>query len=1088
MDTSFSLPACVRNASPKIDYALGLDVGVLSLGWAALELRDDQPVGLLDAGVRCWDLLNTAETDIQQGKETPPGQARRQSRQIRRQLFRRAQRLRRTWRALHQLEFFPQAGRSSTARKAFLEQLDAEARSWLRQNLFPNADPPNLEDTWPYHLRSAALDRPLPSELLGRIFFHLAQRRGFQSTAKTRQQAAPQTQKGKAAKKEEPSEVKAGIAQLRQAMEAAGARTLGEYFARLDPHQERIRGRWTSRQMYREEFEALWAAQARFHPEWTPEHKELLFRAIFFQRPLKSQKGLIGLCPLESKFEYLAGGRTPKVIFRHRRAPMASLEAQRIRYVQRINDLEFTDPLGLPWWLSTEHRQRLYALAETHEKLSFAAIRKALGIPTGKKGEGWKCNLEEGKEEKLPGNTTAARIRRILGDQAWQALGPDGQKRLVDTLLAYLSSDALQKALQTTWGFDAQTAQKLADLDLESGYHSFSRRAIRKLLPLLEQGLRLNEAIHRVYGERAGASLRLDRLPPVRHLMPSVRNPLLMRALTEVRKVVNALIRKYGKPARIHIELARDLKRSRREREKLSAQMREQEKRRENARQLAAQFLGRQPTKLEILKVLLAEECDWQCPYTGRKIELAALIGEEPQFEVEHIWPFDRSLDDSFANKTLCYHEENRRKGNRTPWEAYGGDPQRWAEIIDRVKKFQGPWAKEKLRRFLTKELPQDFPNRHLSDTRWITRAAADYLAVLYGGQVDSDGRRRIHTTTGGLTAIVRRAWNLDSILGPGVDKNRADHRQHAIDALIVALTDAGLVHRLSRAAAQLPQHLRYRMAIQLDPPWPGFLEQAKEKIRSILVSFRPHHRLSGPLHKQTYYAPPVPDLKDPEKFRTKVRKSLEDLSVNEVAEIVDPAVRQAVQEKLQALAEPDPKKAFVAPENLPYLRSRKGHIIPIKSVRIWKSETVVPIGSGPRRRWVKTNNNHHLEIFAHLDAQGNEIRWDGRCVSLWEAVQRYRQGLPIVCRDHGPNTRFKFSLACGDYIEWTTLEGEKQILRVVGISHNNIEFRLPYDARPSTLIKKEKARIIGTYPKLFRQEARKVTVSPIGEVFPAGD
>ncbi|MCS7304803.1 MAG: type II CRISPR RNA-guided endonuclease Cas9, partial [Thermoguttaceae bacterium] len=767
-------------------YILGLDVGVLSLGWAAVELQDGQPVGLLDAGVRCWELLNTAETDIEQGQETPPGQVRRQMRQTRRQLFRRAQRLRRTWRALQTLGLFPPGSCNSAARKAFLETLDAQARDWLRQNVFLNAVPANLEDTWPYHLRSAALDRPLPPELLGRVFFHLAQRRGFQSNAKTRQADAQD--------KKEKSQVKAGIAQLRQAMEASGARTLGEYFARLDPHQERIRGRWTSRQMYWEEFEAIWAVQAPYHPEWTEEHKERLLQAIFSQRPLKSQRGLIGLCPLESKFEYPASGGPPKVLYRHRRAPMASLEAQQIRYIQRINDLEFTDPSGLVWRPSAEHRQRLYALAETQEELSFTDIRKALGIPTGKKAEGWKCNLEAGGEKKLPGNTTAARIRRILGDQAWEALGPEGQKRLVDTLLAYLSPKACQDALQTKWGFDPQTAQKLADLDLEQGYHSFSRRAIRKLLPLLKQGLRLNEAIHKVYGDRAGTGLSMDRLPPVRDLMPSVRNPLLVRALTELRKVVNALIRKYGKPVRIHIELARDLKRSRKERERLSAKMRDQEKRREKARQIARQLLGREPSGFDILKVLLAEESNWRCPYTDQPIELVALLGPEPQFEVEHIWPFHRSLDDSFANKTLCYHEENRRKGDRTPWEAYGSNPQRWAEIIQRVKNFQGPFAQQKLRRFLAKELPEDFPNRHLSDTRWITRAAADYLAVLYGGRTDPQtGRLRIQTTTGGLTALIRRALNLDSILGPGTDKTRADHRQHAIDALVVALTTAGL-------------------------------------------------------------------------------------------------------------------------------------------------------------------------------------------------------------------------------------------------------------------------------------------------------
>ena len=488
----------------KPEYLLGIDLGVLSLGWAAVKLQDGQPAGLLDAGVRAWDWQNIPETDIAEGKEEPPSQARRQMRQMRRQLFRRAQRLRRTWRALQQLGLFPSGCRNAAARKAFLDQLDAQAKHWLGLHRFGQADPPpHLEDTWIYHLRAAALDQPLPPELLGRVFFHLAQRRGFQSTAKTRSETDKKDGEDSKNRKEKKSErelVRQAISQLQQTIQASGARTLGEYFARLDPHQERIRGRWTSRRMYKEEFEAIWAAQARFHPEWTAADKDRLFRALFFQRPLKPQRGLVGLCPLESKvLPSDRPGQKAKVLYRHRRAPLASLEAQRIRYMQRINDLELIAPDGKHFALNDpaqQHwRRTLYDLAEHNEELTFAAIRKALGIPTGKKGQDWKFNLEAGGEKKLPGNTTAARIRRILGDQLWDSLGPDGQKQLVDTLLAFLSEEALQKHLETRWHFDPATAQKLAHLELDAGYHSYSRRAIRKLLPLLEQGLRLNEAL-----------------------------------------------------------------------------------------------------------------------------------------------------------------------------------------------------------------------------------------------------------------------------------------------------------------------------------------------------------------------------------------------------------------------------------------------------------------------------------------------------------------------------------------------------------------------------------------------------------------
>ena len=130
------------NASKKPEYLLGIDLGVLSLGWAAVKLQEGQPAGLLDVGVRAWEWQNIPETDIAEGKEEPPSQARRQMRQIRRQLFRRAQRLRRTWRALQQLGLFPPGSRNAAARKAFLDQLDGQAKVWLGQHRFTQADPP----------------------------------------------------------------------------------------------------------------------------------------------------------------------------------------------------------------------------------------------------------------------------------------------------------------------------------------------------------------------------------------------------------------------------------------------------------------------------------------------------------------------------------------------------------------------------------------------------------------------------------------------------------------------------------------------------------------------------------------------------------------------------------------------------------------------------------------------------------------------------------------------------------------------------------------------------------------------------------
>ena len=122
-------------------------------------------------------------------------------------------------------------------------------------------------------------------------------------------------------------------------------------------------------------------------------------------------------------------------------------------------------------------------------------------------------------------------------------------------------------------------------------------------------------------------------------------------------------------------------------------------------------------------------------------------MGQHSQFDIEHIIPFSRSLDNSFLNKTLCYHEENRGvKQNQTPYEAYASNEKRWAEIIGRVKRFRGSAAHVKLRKFQQKEPDEDFAARMLQDTRYMSRLATEYLGLLYGGTIDADHTTRVRS------------------------------------------------------------------------------------------------------------------------------------------------------------------------------------------------------------------------------------------------------------------------------------------------------------------------------------------------------
>jgi CRISPR-associated endonuclease Csn1 len=601
-----------------------------------------------------------------------------------------------------------------------------------------------------------------------------------------------------------------------------------------------------------------------------------------------------------------------------------------------------------------------------------------------------------------------------------------------------------------------------------------------------------------LYPERFGAGTPLPLLPPVEQALTEIRNPAVKRSLTELRKVVNAAVRAYGKPTQIRIELARDLKKSKKQRQALSEAMRKNERARaEAAKRIIAEAGVPEPRPDDMRKFLLAEECRWQCPYTGHTISMQGLFGPEAQFDIEHIIPFDRSLDNSFTNLTLCYHEENRNaKRGRTPFQAYGGS-ERYNQILDRVGRFTGErrMVAAKLKRFKLNDeelavLLDDFRNRQLNDTAYASRLAARYLSLLYGGLADAEHERRVFTPSGQTTAYFRNLWKLNSILndGPSTDggrvaKSRSDHRHHAVDAVVIGLTDPGMVKRLSDAAQRAPLAGRKRFA-SLEGPWPNFVDTVRQEVDKIVVSHRVSKKVSGALHEETIYSRPFPD------GSAHVRKPLAVLTRSEVEDIADEKVKHKV---LAKLGDNDPKKVFASGENLPCFETADGRTIPIKRVRIRKAVPTFPLGDGRTARHVATESNHHIEIFAEIDPQGSEVEWDGIVVPMHEAYRRLRAGGPIVKRDPGHGRLYKFSLAQGEVVECDDKQGGRSLFvfrKVTQFTKGGIQigFAPLNDARKAREMQISRSWLWTTPNTLGERHARKVIVSPLGEVSEARD
>jgi len=531
---------------------------------------------------------------------------------------------------------------------------------------------------------------------------------------------------------------------------------------------------------------------------------------------------------------------------------------------------------------------------------------------------------------------------------------------------------------------------------------------MKKLLALLkEEKLRENEAIGQVY-ERKPLS-PMDQLPPVLKVLPQMTNPLVRRALSEVRHVVNHLLSERGKPTLVRIELARQLKKSKEEREEEWKKNRSNESnRRTAAKYLLDQRDIRNPSPSLIRKVLLAFECDWHCPYSIEGFNVDDLLSEPPKVQVDHIIPRSRHPEDSFFNQTLCMTWVNQKKGNRTPFEAFGphvpqdqrGRIRPWNEIEAAVRRFPGASGKIKLERFRmeTLESLDDYAARQLNDTAYATKEAKKFLGLLYGGE----SATRVTAGKGQLTAILRGHW--------GLKKSRDDHRHHAVDAVVTALQDAAWVKEITDAC-QRAARLGKDNIDRIPEPWVSFRDDVAASVEKIVVSHRVRRKVQGPLHEETNYRQPKMEAKS--KPLAHIRKPLSDLSADQVKLIVDEKVRNLVENKLIELQQKNPKRAFRFAGDHPFFVSRKKRRIPIHRVRIAVSLRTQEIGKDDHLRHVKLGENHHIEII-----KGPDEKWEGRLVTRLEAMRRAKEGEVVICKEAKEGGTFVFSLAQGEIIE----------------------------------------------------------------------
>jgi CRISPR-associated endonuclease Csn1 len=1018
---------------------LGLDLGTNSIGWA---LIDDKLNKILGIGSRIFPMgvENLGDGDNEMSKNA----SRTGARGVRRQFFRRRLRKKVLLKLLSEHNMCP------------MQTKDFE--DWKQTKQFPSEKLATWFAMNPYELRQKALNDKLSLEEIGRIFYHLIQRRGFLSNSRKGGSDDGAIFKGNA---------KEGKIGIDDTLESIEGKTLGSYLFEIYPKEnqpfkdglERIRNRYTTRKMYVDEFELIWNKQAQFYSTLNKELKTLFGGrkldgytedgVLFHQRPLRSQKHLVGNCSFEPS---------------KTKCPISAIPVEMFRIWQWVNTVEYNDKK-----ISEEEKAKLVEQLLSIDKIEFKKLRKAIG----KESAEFKFNYKD--DDKIVGTHTISNLsnKKFFGKK-WFEFSDKQQEDIWHVLYFFDSKSNLKEYAIKNWNLSEEQAIAISRFNVKDGYASLSRKAISNILPFLQQGYTYDVAvvmggIKNTFGDKwqndtlennqkqldlidnveaivrskisggfidtikdllrkefqfdekqlkklyhhsatIDSSVLLKKLPTDKEAdkdIQAIRNPIVITALFELRKLVNELIEEHGQLDEIKVEMARDLKISKSQRNKIRRDQKRLERENDRVKKEVEKYV--RVSQDNILRFKLWEECKQTCPYTGVVIPVNKLFTGEIQ--IEHIHPWSRSLNDSFNNKTLCYADENRRKGDKTPFEFYGNDELDWIARKERALKLfsdtkEYPNAYQKFKRFVQQKFDDDFSSRQLNDTRFISKEASSYLKQIC---------KKVNVSPGQMTANLRQKWGLNTVLNDENAKTREDHRHHAIDALVMACGKTNYLQELSKWN-------RYNRNYDLKDfpmPWETFRFDAEKAVDKILIS---HKRISnditirytkvekngktyvnkgiaarGQLHKETVFG--KRNFNGDEAFH--VRKSIDSLTTEKQLEkVVDEVIRKLIHKRIQELGgfvkgTIPASTFFIVDENgvkqpQIFLPNKNGNPVPILKVRMKENISGAEKLKDNVNQWVNPRNNHHVLIYK--DEKGilkEEV------VTFWTVVERKSKGFP---------------------------------------------------------------------------------------------
>lgn len=1000
-----------------IPYAIGLDIGITSVGWATVALdATDRPYGIIGMGSRIFDAAEHPKTG--QSLAAPRREARSARRRLRRHRH-----------------------RNERIRTLLIrEKLISEEQL---HTLFTG----QLSDI--YALRVRALEELVTNEELARILIHIAQRRGFKSN-----------RKGIASK--EDGELLTAVSANQNRMRENHYRTVAEMYLKDNLFQEHRRNKGgeyiatVSRDMVEDEVRQIFAAQRNFgNPAATGGLETCYLEILLSQRSFDDGPGE-GSPYSGSQIERMIG----KCFFEpeEQRAAKACYSFELFSLLEAVNHIRISEN-GRTLPLTDEQRKKIVSLAMKSADLTYARIRKELDLSDDQRFNTvsyGKADISEAEKKAKFSHMKAYHQMRKAFDRIAKGHFADittPQRNAIGAILSKYKTDAKIRPALREAGLSEEDIDAVESLSFSKFGH-ISVKACDKLIPWLEQGMSYSDACTAAgYHFKGHDTQKKTSLLPVldEDTKNIVTSPVALRAISQTIKVVNAIIRERGcSPTFINVELAREMAKDFTERNQIKKKQEENQANNERIMErIRVEYKKDSPTGQDLVKFKLYEEQGGICAYSQNPMSLEHLF--DPNYaEVDHIIPYSISFDDSYNNKVLVFAKENRNKGNRLPLQYLSG--KRRDDFIVWVNSSVRNYKKRQqlLKESITEEDEARFKERNLQDTKTASRFILNYISDhLEFAPFRTARRKHVTSVNGSVTAYLRKRWGITKLRENG-------DLHHAVDALVIACTTDGLIQQVSRFAQY--RENRYQQGEDsrffVDPdtgevvkefpyPWPYFRQEldarlgsnprlaildhrfllyriANIPVRPLFVSRMPRHKVTGPAHGETIRSGKTDGV-------LIIKTALTKLKLDKTGEIAnyynpqsDRLLYDALKARLQAF-DGNGKKAFSEPFRKPKSDGTPGPIV--RAVKTCTASTLnVPVLNG--KGFAVNDCMVRIDVF-HVENDGYYF------VPIYVADTRRAELPNKACVAHKPTSEWKemkeedfiFSLYPNDLVKVTHKE-----------------------------------------------------------------